>query len=426
MDRRYLLEQVDDTAGVQVHADTSYGAYVHPARGGRVPRRRSRHLASLALLALLAACRPGSEETWLGTPQHVAPGVELYRTADDSLVEGAGPVAAYLIRLDPAEVRLSSVLSNDEVADAETVLDIARRHGAVAAVNGGFFNGENGEPIGVLKVSGELVSDASASKGAVIIEAPPGRPTRLTFDRLSVKMTATFMGAESNWHVPIDGVDTTRERGRLMLYTPAYHADTDTAPTGTEWVLDGRPLRVTAVRSNAGHSTIPPNGAVLSYGGVDLPDELAALDVGMAVGFHANWRTERGLSTARLDAADHIVNGAGLLRWAGRVIDDWSPEGLSVEGFTAIRHPRTLVGLDRRGYIWLVAVDGRQPDYSIGMRFADLQRLADRLDLTDALNLDGGGSTTMVVNGQVVNRPSDPSGPRPVGDAILVTPLATE
>ena len=54
------------------------------------------------------------------------------------------------------------------------------------------------------------------------------------------------------------------------------------------------------------------------------------------------------------------------------------------------------------------------------MTFADLQRLCDRIGLRDALNLDGGGSTTMWANGQVVNRPSDPAGPRAVSDAILV------
>jgi exopolysaccharide biosynthesis protein len=47
--------------------------------------------------------------------------------------------------------------------------------------------------------------------------------------------------------------------------------------------------------------------------------------------------------------------------------------------------------------------------------------LCDRLGLRDALNLDGGGSTTMVINGEIVNRPSDAAGPRPVSDAILVT-----
>jgi exopolysaccharide biosynthesis protein len=110
-----------------------------------------------------------------------------------------------------------------------------------------------------------------------------------------------------------------------------------------------------------------------------------------------------------------------LLRRRGVPVSDWSDEGLSADGFINARHPRTLIGMDGRGFVWLAAVDGRQPDYSIGMTFADLQRLCDRLALTDALNLDGGGSTTMVVEGRVVNRPSDPTGPRPVSDAIVVT-----
>jgi len=77
--------------------------------------------------------------------------------------------------------------------------------------------------------------------------------------------------------------------------------------------------------------------------------------------------------------------------------------------------------VDRRGYLWLVAIDGRQPGYSVGMTFAELLALCDRLDLSDALNLDGGGSTTMVVRGGIVNRPSDATGPRPVSDAVVVT-----
>src|SRR5690606_38434455 len=111
----------------------------------------------------------------------------------------AGPVAVYLLRLDPARTRLSSVLANDRVSDSEAVADIARRHGALAAINGGYFNGNNGEPTGVLKVAGELVSDASVPKGAVVIEAPPDGAMRLTFDRLSVKMTMTFTSGGREW-----------------------------------------------------------------------------------------------------------------------------------------------------------------------------------------------------------------------------------
>ncbi len=54
------------------------------------------------------------------------------------------------------------------------------------------------------------------------------------------------------------------------------------------------------------------------------------------------------------------------------------------------------------------------------MSLVELRTLARRLGLVNALNLDGGGSTTMWVQGQVLNRPSDPTGPRKVSDALLV------
>lgn len=378
-------------------------------------------LAAVVLALVLAACRPGSQQPWPGPADRVAPGIDYYRSNDGSLVEGAGPIAVHLLKLDPALVRIASVLSNDRVLESEMVVDIARRHRAVAAINGGFFNRENGEPIGVLKVAGELVSDASLTRGAVAILTPPGAPIVLAFDRLAAKVQMTVRVGEDQWTLPVDGVDTTRERGRLMLYTPAYHPDTDTAPSGTEWVLDGNPLRVVAIHSGSGRTPIPPRGAVLSFGGLKPTDELAAVEVGAEVHFSTRWKSAYGTEPADLDRAVHIINGAGLLRRAGMVVTGWKEEGLGQEAFVDARHPRTLIGKDADGTVWLAAVDGRQPDYSIGMHFGDMQRLADRLQLTDALNLDGGGSTTMVVRGQVVNRPSDPGGARPVADAIIVT-----
>jgi hypothetical protein len=234
-------------------------------------------------------------------------------------------------------------------------------------------------------------------------------------------MNLKFKVEGREWVVPIDGVDTTRARGKLMLYTPAYHPHTDTADNGTEWVLDGRPLRVRDIQSNVGRAQIPRKGYALSYGGLELPAALTALRDGVEVALQTDWRTAAGVPIDHLEAAGHIVSGAGLLRRAGEAISSWDGENLKRETFTDVRHPRTLIGVDRQGLIWLVAVDGRQADYSVGMNFAELQRLADRLGLTDALNLDGGGSTTMVVRGKVVNRPSDPTGPRGVSDAIVVS-----
>jgi hypothetical protein len=381
-------------------------------------------LVAAGVVALLwtSAVRSAQPLVWLSAPEHIAGGVDYFRSVDRSLVDPPGPVAVYLLRLDASRVRLASVHARDEILGLETVESISTRHGAVAAINGGYFNGTNGDPQFVLKEAGELVSDTAVLKGAVIIRSPLRGSTDLDFDQLSARMRMTFRAAGRNWVVPIGGVDTTRARGKLMLYNRRYHADTDTAANGVEWVVSGRPPKVASVRRDLGRTPIPADGVVLSFGGLDLPEALAALAPGVQVSFEIAWATLNGVSSRRLNAADDVVAGAGLLRRNGHVLDNWlTVENLSPRYFTNVRQPRTLIGVDAKGAIWLAAIDGRQPEYSVGMTFAEMERMCDRLELTGALNLDGGGSTTMVVKGRVVNKPADPLGPRPVSDAILAT-----
>ena len=125
-----------------------------------------------------------------------------------------------------------------------------------------------------------------------------------------------------------------------------------------------------------------------------------------------------GSTPSEWQRARDAVAGAGLLMLNGRAVDDWAEERITA-GFDTTRHPRTMIGDDGTS-IWLVTVDGRQPWLSLGMSFQELQGLARRLGLRSALNLDGGGSTTMWVRGVIVNNPSDAAGPRPVSDAIVV------
>lgn len=104
-----------------------------------------------------------------------------------------------------------------------------------------------------------------------------------------------------------------------------------------------------------------------------------------------------------------------------------SAEARDSNAFAVTRHPRTAVGLTADGRVLLVVVDGRQPGRSVGMSLRELGGLMLALGARDALNLDGGGSTTLVVRGagragglQVANSPSDSAGERPVGDALAV------
>ncbi len=72
----------------------------------------------------------------------------------------------------------------------------------------------------------------------------------------------------------------------------------------------------------------------------------------------------------------------------------------------------------------MVTADGRATA-SLGLTIVETGAVAKALGMREALNLDGGGSTTMVVDGQVTNQPSDSTGERPVGDALLILPWAS-
>lgn len=381
-----------------------------------------RRAALRILIALVVAVAATTAQTpWLGQPDRIAPGIEYFKSTDRTLVDNQGPIAVYLLKLDPSRISLTSALSNEEVMDAERVDAIAARHQAIAAINAGFFNTTNGEPVNVLKIAGQLVSDATVTRGVVAIKGGPRGKPELAFDQAAVRMTMTFKVDGRDVTVPIDGVDTTRARGKLMAFTTLYHKDTDTAANGIEWAVGGKPLRVLEVRRDLGHTPIPKDGLVLSYGGLDPPAPLSSLTVGTKLEFQTIWKTVNGLSAKDLERADDITNGAGLLKLGGKTMTNWrETENLSPAQFIDMRHPRTMIGVDAKGAIWLIAIDGRQPDYSIGMTLPDLVRLCDRLDIRDALNLDGGGSTTMVIKGAIVNKPSDATGPRPVSDALVV------
>jgi hypothetical protein len=321
-----------------------------------------------------------------------------------------------LLRLEPGKVDLRSALAKDEVLGTETVLDISRRRKAIAAINGGFF-APNGDPAGLLKVNGELVSEMMRPRGAVAISGPGARSLHLLFGRVTAQVSVSFDTPDGQQVVVDASINGVRQRDALTVYTPRFHEDTATAGAGVEWVLQGRPLKVVARRNGADPARIPGDGIVLSFGGLNPPPALNALGVGQEVRIRSRYRAELGADNSRWEAAHDIVGGAGLLMKDGKPIADWTVEDLS---FDTERHPRTMIGVDENGDVWLIAVDGRQVDHSNGMTFGDLQRLAARLGLRDALNLDGGGSTTMVVRDAIVNRPSDPQGPRKVSDALIV------
>lgn len=83
-------------------------------------------------------------------------------------------------------------------------------------------------------------------------------------------------------------------------------------------------------------------------------------------------------------------------------------------------HPRMGIGQRKDGTMIFVSIDGRQPGYSIGTNYLELQNIFERYDAYNAANLDGGSSATMYYNGKVVNKTSTPMGERYLPNAFII------
>ena len=192
----------------------------------------------LITLVVALAIAPAAQETvpGLGAGRAVAPGVLHFTLTDPALLDPPAPISVQLLRLDLTQVDLTTDLALGDRQGRATVLSAARRRQAIAAVNAGFFALHNGDPIGPLRVDGELVSDGTLGRAAaaMIPNGRGGRPAWV-FDRAGVALAAVI---ERGGSIAVDGVDTTRAVGALMLYTPRYGPHSDTAPTGIEWVLE--------------------------------------------------------------------------------------------------------------------------------------------------------------------------------------------
>ncbi len=112
-----------------------------------------------------------------------------------------------------------------------------------------------------------------------------------------------------------------------------------------------------------------------------------------------------------------VVGGYPELLDEGRVASDLGVHDRPA--FALNRHPRTAIGFDADAErLWMVVVDGRQEPWSAGMSLIELANLFLWIGAEDALNLDGGGSSTMIVGSAVTNSPSDAQGERPVGNSL--------
>lgn len=358
----------------------------------------------------------------------VAPGVEHaeIRRGDES-----GPWTINALRVDLARARLDVVHALDAAVGLETVSSMAQRRGAIAAINGGYFRTTGtfrGDSTGTLQIDRTLLSEPDRARAAVGFVRPRASAgaTQLIFGHVTWD-AAVDAGGRTR---ALDGINRARGADEMVMFTPTFHQTTLTDASGTEIVV--RRGRVVDIREQAGSTPIPADGFVLSVRGAAREWARAHLRRRTRVKVTAALRPADGAATSSAaaasranpwTAAEDVVGGGPKIVTAGRV--DITLEREKVQpSFSTTRHPRTAIASLPGNKALLVVVDGRQPALSVGMSLDELARLMIELGAVEAINLDGGGSSTMTVDGKTVNHPSDVTGERPVSDAILVLPAA--
>ncbi len=362
-------------------------------------------LASVALAVVatstagVAGASPAVGEPQINLEGPIADGVYLRERVDP------GPVTSVTVEIEPdSPTAFVPVLSGNRVdGGTERVSSMCHRVGGVLCVNANFAICPTcGQPFGGVVQDGVLLrSPTPFAQQVSVING------RFTLDpwMWSAGLWSSDGGASLDMH----GVNTGLSPGGLYLYTRAYGDSTGTPPGTFELVLRApeplwtgigmrQPVELLAL-NNTGDTTIPEGGAVVAAYGSTVPELRQFVDA------HKQSRIE--LVTNTPGGLEESFAGHPVILRNGQVAP-MDP----ADGMVTNRHPRTLVGWNDAGKVWVVAVDGRRAR-SRGMTLPEAAEYLRSMGASDAVNLDGGGSTAMVTtcpspSGWCLrNRPSD-------------------
>jgi Phosphodiester glycosidase len=379
---------------------------------GHLFHPKVRHI--LALLVVAAGVRIVAQPppvVW--TP--VASGVEHAHIVRAAPAEGSWNIN--VLRVDLSRMRLDVIRANDAAIGVETTSAIAARLNAIAAVNGGYFitSGEfRGDSTGTLQLDHVLWSEPD--RGRASVGFVRGRSADGLIFGHAVWDAEMQVGRERR---RVDGVNRARGPEDLVVFTPQFGPVALTDASGLEAVV--RSDRVVQVHDNAGGTAVPADGLVVSARGESAAWLRRVARQGTRVRVTMALRSADASRKAPWSSAEDVVGAGPQLIRDGR-IDITDEREKVLPAFRGETHPRTAIASLADGRALLLVADGRHPPERVGLALDDLARLLLELGAVDAINLDGGGSTTMVIKGSIVNVPSDAAGERPVSDAIVVRP----
>lgn len=366
---------------------------------------------ALILAAVLAALAPAPAQGQFGRVL-LAPGITYERQVQFTTY---GPVAVHVVTAPrPGGLWSVGVNAAKDAAQGRERLTTMQKSLApqttVAGINGDVFSVADGRPHGITLTAGRLVTPPTGDRSSVGFAADGS----LRVER--VQFFGTWQGAGQRRPLTLNGVPGPNG---VALFTPSWGSTTPTVPGSLMAVVQPLPAAVpnadlqgtvVAVGQN-GPVAIPPDGAVLVARGTAVQRLAEEAPAGRGV-------TVRLLLSPTWADVPEAIGGGPLLVRGGRPIfrhGEVFPTTLLARG------PRSAVGQLADGRIVLVAVDGKRRGYSVGMTHFDLAQTLVRLGAVTAAGLDGGDSTALAFEGELLNRPSDPSGERALANALLVT-----
>ncbi|HHT26873.1 MAG TPA: phosphodiester glycosidase family protein [Firmicutes bacterium] len=319
--------------------------------------------------------------------------------------EVSGPISVRALRFSPhdSQTRLGLGLAEGAAMGLEPVPAIVRRYGAYAGVNAAYFHA-SGLSLGLLVNEYTLVSTPVYDRTALLMLSDGS----IGMDRAALQ---AYVHLADETQVAVHGFNRIRKAGEVVVYNSAFGSHTPKDTQVRELIIE----KGAVVAIGHGNTPIGPGTTVIAHDSQSLlilaqPGERAFVTWDLRL---LGYQTIIPGYMVRL-----AVSGGPRLVADGQVFITSADEQFRSD-VTQGRAPRTAIGITADYQILLVTVDGRQLNHSIGMTLEELAHLMIELGAVQAMNLDGGGSTTMVVDDVVVNRPSNGSA-RAVSSALLV------
>ena len=291
------------------------------------------------------------------------------------------------------DLKIEPAIASERLASRRKIANIANRENAIVAINAGYFKPETGVPLGTLMINKKVYTGPIYNRVAIGISEDEYKMARIELNA----MLNTNQGG-----VKIDNINQPRILStHTIVYTSDWGEITPQTPKyGIQLVIqNGKLIKIT---ENA--TKIPDNGYVVVGPKSVLKELYSAKKFNLDVRLSPDW-----------SGINHVISGGPYLVKEGEVFVDMTDEKLNTIGG---RNPRTAIGYTSDNNLILLTADGRE-GASVGLTLNELASLMKELGCTDAMNLDGGGSTVMYINGQIVNKPAIQGG-IPLSQTIVI------